>query len=812
MAMSPPDLQFMVHSSEMIDKEGKAHRGSKITPLEMGSEPPEWHLRDFGFAAYSAPTVSGLRQVHFGKRIIYAFANPREHCDEVVVFRKGTDVQRKWAEDALVEPKIGLDMFFVMRQRQITDDTPLFKQFNGEWGFWESFFVPVLGDDTNTLQALSSMDPMLLKEHFRLQRLSVTCHTCPQGGEFLTIPTDLVVRHQVQVVCADMDQWTDLCNNLGEDMLLQHYFLIDNKHFKAGDECVEAYHEMNENEARPRLIKRNFEHLKLPVTLTFECQLRVADEWRPDTVSLQAKFDALSKYYNTDLLGGFSPEGRDRADPWHPMARLAVNALNKILSRYPDIQTVLDVGCGDMAWMSYFLHDHSTLQYVGVDMMPFCLNVNFRRFPKAQFILTDISNLSGIEVIPRGCDLVIAKDIFNYMALPDAMNSLKRIAALRPRFLLTHIHSSAENTGWEKRIDQHLQYTRYNYNKPPFSLPYPATDIQRISDDAYFVLYEVTPEGSLSPPPRVDCMTIPLVAESEIESYASVAGGELVDAESILNEPAAVEFAPDPGSDNVPTLPADDLGPRPAPDVPQQAEEPKVLPERKPIKGIPANEFRARCDLIFEKYDKDSDSVLNYEELVALMDAGGRRIDDYEAYSSLCGRLGCDARMGLSRKDVYKLFEKAPQSVWEEVYRSINPLAQMVKKGADKLPDCFLERPLHNFLFDDEEATAKVHIDFNSHLYYGAAESVTKDHVQAYFGKQRLEVHICAPGSYGANDLYVWRLVVTPLTGEIVPEECELQIKATTGRFDSKKVTIKIMKSKKKKWGKLGTASTGQRI
>jgi len=285
-----------------------------------------------------------------------------------------------------------------------------------------------------------------------------------------------------------------------------------------------------------------------------------------------------------------------------------------------------------------------------------------------------------------------------------------------------------------------------------------------------------------------------------------------VDAESILNEPAAVEFAPDPGSDNVPTLPADDLGPRPAPDVPQQAEEPKVLPERKPIKGIPANEFRARCDLIFEKYDKDSDSVLNYEELVALMDAGGRRIDDYEAYSSLCGRLGCDARMGLSRKDVYKLFEKAPQSVWEEVYRSINPLAQMVKKGADKLPDCFLERPLHNFLFDDEEATAKVHIDFNSHLYYGAAESVTKDHVQAYFGKQRLEVHICAPGSYGANDLYVWRLVVTPLTGEIVPEECELQIKATTGRFDSKKVTIKIMKSKKKKWGKLGTASTGQRI
>ena len=82
------------------------------------------------------------------------------------------------------------------------------------------------------------------------------------------------------------------------------------------------------------------------------------------------------------------------------------------------------------------------------------------------------------------------------------------------------------------------------------------------------------------------------------------------------------------------------------------------------------------------------------------MDAGGRRIDEYDAYASLCqrtdvtffadrdercaARLGCDARLGLSRKDVYKLFEKAPQSVWEEVYRSINPLAQMVKKGAER--------------------------------------------------------------------------------------------------------------------------------
>jgi len=273
-----------------------------------------------------------------------------------------------------------------------------------------------------------------------------------------------------------------------------------------------------------------------------------------------------------------------------------------------------------------------------------------------------------------------------------------------------------------------------------------------------------------------------------------------------------------------PTKAPDELGPMPVnatekhrmttsvTDLPDKIVDSKAAPERKPIKGIPAVEFRARCDLIFEKYDKDKDSILNFEELADLMDAGGRRIEEYDAYASLCTRLGCDARIGLSRKDVYKLFEKAPQSVWEEVYRSINPLAQMVLKGAEKLPESFLERPIANFLFEDDENFAKLHIELNAHLFYGAAEVVTVDHIQAYFGKQRLEIHVSAPGSYGAQDLYTWKLIVTPLTDAIVPEDCTLQLKETTGRFGSKKITIKLMKSKKKKWYKVGQAATGQRI
>merc|ERR1712194_524772 len=162
----------------------------------------------------------------------------------------------------------------------------------------------------------------------------------------------------------------------------------------------------------------------------------------------------------------------------------------------------------------------------------------------------------------------------------------------------------------------------------------------------------------------------------------------------------------------------------------------------------------------------------------------------YEAYASLCKKMGCDPRVGLTRGHVYKLFEKAPQEVWEGVYRSINPLKQLVLKGPQSLPQTFLQRPISQFLFEDGELVAKMIIELNTHLYYGAAEVVTEDRVQAYFGKQRLEVHICAPGSYGSTDLYLWKLVVTPLAGEIVPEDSSLEMKSSEGRFGSKKLTL----------------------
>jgi len=181
------------------------------------------------------------------------------------------------------------------------------------------------------------------------------------------------------------------------------------------------------------------------------------------------------------------------------------------------------------------------------------------------------------------------------------------------------------------------------------------------------------------------------------------------------------------------------------------------------------------------------------------------------AYESLCRRLDCDAEVGLGRKDFYNFFEKAPDVLWETVCKASDPLAQMLRRGPETLPQTYLVRPLAKFLFDEDNMFANLYVEANAHMYYGAQELVSADTVQAYFGTQRLELHICAPSSFGASDLYLWKLIVAPLSNAIIPEDSTLEIQTTTGRFGAKKIHVKLMKAKeRKKWYKIGQAVTGE--
>ena len=242
--------------------------------------------------------------------------------------------------------------------------------------------------------------------------------------------------------------------------------------------------------------------------------------------------------------------------------------------------------------------------------MPFPLAVNYRKFPRLQFIQTDLSNLDGIEVLPEGIDLVFAKDLFQHMVAPDCVNAIKRILALRPRFLLTHIHTTADNKGWEEAIDKAVRTTKYDFSKPPFSLPFPTSVIHKIAEDQYYVLYEIVPPGK-NPTTTQIADEIP-TAVADPQEYITVRDGNPIDAPFEPSIPAeedkeVVSASGKPMSFKPPDRERTIITPvvtQLTTEVPVE----KPGPERLPIKGIPAVEFRARCDVIFAKYDQDCSS------------------------------------------------------------------------------------------------------------------------------------------------------------------------------------------------------------
>ncbi|CAK0871519.1 unnamed protein product [Prorocentrum cordatum] len=296
---------------------------------------------------------------------------------------------------------------------------------------------------------------------------------------------------------------------------------------------------------------------------------------------------------------------------------------------------------------------------------------------------------------------------------------------------------------------------------------------------------------------------MPLPKAGDPQGFSAVRGGELVEADAPAAPSAeareAVAEGPPPLRGERTSLVS------PVTELPDGAAEAARVVERRPIKGLHPAEFRARCDLIFDRFAVGGGDALRYEALAAVMASAGRPLEEHAAYEGLCRRLGCDPLVGLSRRDLHTFFEKAPQAVWDGAYRSLEPYGGMIRRGAEAMPQTLHERPVNYFLFEDDKQFAILHVEVNAHLYYGAADFVTRDSVRAYFGTNRMELQICAPGSYGAKEMYLWKLVVQPLSADVVSEDCQLHLEETAGRFGSQRVTVKLMKSQPgKRWYKVG--------
>lgn len=133
-----------------------------------------------------------------------------------------------------------------------------------------------------------------------------------------------------------------------------------------------------------------------------------------------------------------------------------------ILLKKFQIQTMLDIPCGDFNWMSKI--NFGEMKYVGADLVEKVVCNNQQNFADLDFILLDLIN----DKIGK-YDLIFCRDCFVHFSFEDIFSSLENIKNSGSTYLLTttfpkqEINKPIKTGGWRP----------LNFNLSPFNFPEP---------------------------------------------------------------------------------------------------------------------------------------------------------------------------------------------------------------------------------------------------------------------------------------------------------------------------------------------------
>lgn len=135
------------------------------------------------------------------------------------------------------------------------------------------------------------------------------------------------------------------------------------------------------------------------------------------------------------------------------------------------INTLLDLGCGDYYWMRSV---ELKCDYIGADIVPEMIALNRTHYTDAKH---HFLCLNCVEDPLPTADMVLCRDVIAHLNYEDACNLLRNIKASGSKFLLmtTHLDTTQNN---EKHTGHHMAY---NMTKAPFHLSSPLVLIEETS-------------------------------------------------------------------------------------------------------------------------------------------------------------------------------------------------------------------------------------------------------------------------------------------------------------------------------------------
>jgi len=132
---------------------------------------------------------------------------------------------------------------------------------------------------------------------------------------------------------------------------------------------------------------------------------------------------------------------------------------------------LLDIPCGDMAWMHRFLKTRDDVDYTGMDIVPELISNHSKSFKKYpwKFIHQDIVE----QPLNESYDIILCRMMLQHLYTPDVLKVLKRFSDSGSRNLLTtNFYTFGDNADlpqslWKGRV------RCLNLEIPPFSLAPP---------------------------------------------------------------------------------------------------------------------------------------------------------------------------------------------------------------------------------------------------------------------------------------------------------------------------------------------------
>ncbi len=134
---------------------------------------------------------------------------------------------------------------------------------------------------------------------------------------------------------------------------------------------------------------------------------------------------------------------------------------------------VLDIPCGDMAWMSRFLETRDDVDYTGVDIVPDLIENHGKKFKHKinwRFLALDALE----EPLPTGAHIIICRTLLQHLFMSDLQTLLTKFSASGANYLLTTTFpAQTYNTELELVEANPGRFRRINLELPPVSLTPP---------------------------------------------------------------------------------------------------------------------------------------------------------------------------------------------------------------------------------------------------------------------------------------------------------------------------------------------------